>query len=109
MARFALIGGIVLLIVGAGALLRSMMSHDAVESAPVSDLVGSVGLIMLLPTDEQPTVAKVTDLAMVKDQPFFKHAEIGDVVLTYPSTGRTILYSPARNMIIEVGPIAVEE
>ena len=78
------------------------------DNEEVEELVGDVGLLMLLPSDEQPTVATVTNLGALRDQPFFKSAKIGDKVLMYPKSGRAILYSPSENMIIEVAPITLD-
>jgi len=39
----------------------------------VHDLVAKVGQLIVLPVGEDPTVAVVTDLERLKDQPFFAH------------------------------------
>lgn len=44
-------------------------------SKETSTLVAQVGKIMMLPKDEQPTVATVTDASKLKDQPFFANAK----------------------------------
>ncbi|OGH82122.1 MAG: hypothetical protein A2373_01850 [Candidatus Magasanikbacteria bacterium RIFOXYB1_FULL_40_15] len=64
-----------------------------------------VGKIMVLPVNEQPTLATVTDLAPLKDQPFFANAKIGDKVLLYTASRKAILYDPVANKIVEVAPI----
>jgi len=70
-----------------------------------ADIVSAVGKLMLLPTDETPSLAKVSDPALLQSQVFFKNAVTGDVVLMYPKSLRAILYDPMQNKIIEVGPI----
>jgi len=67
-----------------------------------------VGKIMVLPVNEQPTLATVTDLAPLKDQPFFANAKIGDKVLLYTASRKAILYDPVANKIVEVAPINLE-
>jgi hypothetical protein len=71
-----------------------------------AEIIAAVGKLMLLPSDETPTLAKVSDPAVLQDQIFFKNAVIGDVVLMYAKSLRAILYDPQQNKIIEVGPIA---
>jgi hypothetical protein len=78
-----------------------------VSNAETAAIVEEVGLLMLLPSDEQPTIATVTNLESLADQPFFRNAKLGDVVLMYPTSQRAILYSPGENMIIEVAPIVL--
>ena len=63
-------------------------------------LAGKVGKLMSLPTDEEQIVETVTDLAVLKDKPFFSKAEIGDKVLIYEKAALAILYRPSKNIII---------
>src|ERR1051325_4326972 len=64
------------------------------------DLVAQVSALMLLPTDEVPTIATVTDPEKLSNQPFFVNAKTGDRVLIYSKAGRAILYDPVENKII---------
>jgi hypothetical protein len=70
-----------------------------------SDIIAAVGKIMLLPTDDTPTLAKVSDPSVLQSQTFFKNAAVGDIVLMYAKSLRAIIYDPVQNKIIEVGPI----
>ena len=75
----------------------------------VSVLVAKVGKLIVLPTDETPTIATVSDPEALKDQPFFKNAKTGDRVLIYTNARKAILYSPTENKIVEVAPINIGE
>jgi hypothetical protein len=77
----------------------------AAAQAEVNATIAKVGKLIALPTDEQPTVATVTDASKVKDQPFFADAENGDVVLIYTKAQKAILYRPSSNIIVEVGAV----
>lgn len=66
-------------------------------------LVEEVGKLINLPQDEEPTIATVTDVDKLKDQPFFKEAKVGDQVLIYPKAQKSILYDPKNKRIVEAG------
>ena len=80
---------------------------DKTAQAEVLKLVEKVGKLIVLPEGETPTVATVTDLAALKDQPFFAQAELGDKVLIYSNSKKAILYSVSLNKIIEASPLNV--
>ena len=40
-------------------------------------LINKVGGLIVLPTNETPTIATITDLAPFKGQPFFANAKVG--------------------------------
>lgn len=80
---------------------------SVVNQADVESLVAKVGKLIKLPEDELPTVATVTDLERLKDQPFFAKAKVGDKVLLYPQAKKAILYDPLNNLIVEVGPLII--
>lgn len=68
-------------------------------------LSAEIGKLMLLPKDEIPTVATVTDIDKLKDQLFFKNAKNGNKVLIYPNSKLAIVYDPMAKLIVNVGPV----
>lgn len=66
-----------------------------------------VGKLISVPEDETPTLATVTDKDKLKDQPFFKDAQDGDVILIFPQAKKAIIYREDENRLINVGPIAI--
>ena len=68
-------------------------------------LATDIGKLMLLPKDEVPTVATITDIEKLKDQLFFRNATNGNKVLIYPNSKLAIIYDPKANLIVNVGPI----
>jgi hypothetical protein len=78
------------------------------EAAQLEGVIAQVGKLMLLPENEQPAIATVTDLNPLSGQAFFANASIGDVVLMYKGARKAILYSPQKNKIIEVAPITTD-
>lgn len=99
---------VVLLYLGISKLAAFAFSGEGSERE-VRALVASVGDHMLLPHDETPTVATVSDLHALEDQLFFQNAEFGDKVLMYMQAQKAILYRPSTDLIIEVGPITGAE
>lgn len=73
----------------------------------LNGLVKKVGGLIVLPDNEQPTVATVTNLEKLKSQPFFNKAKVGDKVLIYTNAKKAILYDPVNNKIVEVAPLNI--
>jgi predicted negative regulator of RcsB-dependent stress response len=113
---------IVGIVVGAGALFAwnyymvekspvkvASQMEQAQAQAQVKDLIARVSKLIILPTGEDPVVATINDAAaLIKDQIFYKGAKNGDVVLVYQKASKAIVYSPDRNVIVNVGPIFLQ-
>lgn len=69
------------------------------------NVIKKVGMLMVLPEDETPTVATVTNMDSLLENPFFDNAMVGDRVIIYAKTGKAILFREKENKIIEVGPL----
>lgn len=73
------------------------------------EVLAKVGKLMILPEDEEPTIATVTDAEVLAQyQPFFRKASDGDKVIIYVQSGKSIIYSPDKNIIVNVGTISVQ-
>ncbi len=72
------------------------------DVSEIKDLVGKIGKLMELPSDETPSVATVSESIKLRSQPFFAKADNGDKVLIYQKAQKAILYRPSENKIIEV-------
>ena len=81
------------------------LQHQALV-APVSDevktMVARVGAHMILPEEEEPTVATVSGSEKLKEQGFFDTAKKGDKILVYTGAKRAILYDPIADRIIDI-------
>lgn len=75
----------------------------------VKILTDQLSKIMVLPVDEEPTVATVLEKDKIQDQPFFVNAENGDKVIIYTKAMKAILFRPSENKIIEVAPIEISQ
>jgi hypothetical protein len=71
----------------------------------VGNIVKEVGKHVELPQDDVPTLATVTDIEKLKDQPFFQRAKNGDKVLLYNQSKKAYLYRPESKKVIDIAPI----
>jgi hypothetical protein len=98
-----------------GQLKKVQVELDELRKSPQSSaseiriLVDRVGRIVALPQNETPTVATITDVEKLKEQPFFANAQNGDKILIYSQARKAYLYRPEENKIIEVAPINIKE
>ena len=76
-----------------------------VAANELKEVMAKVGRLVVLPADEEPTLATVADPEKLKDQPFFTNAKTGDKVLVYNKAQKAILYDPVQDKIIEIAPI----
>lgn len=90
-------------------LIKNPITAQITAQEEAEKLAKDVGKLMLLPKDESPTVATITDIEKLKDQPFFKNAANDNKVLIYPNAKLGIIYDPKANIIINTGPINFPE
>ena len=80
---------------------------QAAAEQEVATLIAKISKLVVLPAEETPTVATVSDLEALKDQAFFAQAQNGDKVLIYAEAKKAILYSVEMNKIIDVAPLNI--
>lgn len=89
--------------------LSSIEGQQQLAQEQVSQLIEKVGKHMILPRDEEPTVANVTDAdALKKEQPFFESAKNGNQVLVYAQAKKAILYDSTEDIIVNVGSVSID-
>lgn len=71
----------------------------------IKTIVGSIEKGMLLPPNETPTLATVTDKDKLASQPFFAQSQNGDKVLLYTQAGKAILYRPSIQKVVDITTI----
>ena len=90
--------------------LSTIEGQQELQKNEIESLLEKVKTHMVLPEDEEPTVATISDVdALVKQQPFFKGTQNGDKVLVYVKARKAIIYSPERDIIVNVGAVVVDE
>lgn len=82
---------------------------QAEESKKIQEITEKVGKLMLLPEGETPVLAAINDVeTLAKEQAFYVGSQNGDIVLVYKQALKAIIYSPTKDIIINVGPVTVE-
>lgn len=77
------------------------------EEAEKADILARVRTHIILPDDPKPTVAEILDAATLQARNvFYKNAINGDYLIV--TTTRAILYSPSKDMILDVMPLQLE-
>lgn len=70
----------------------------------VAELIERVGRFLVLPSDEEPSVAAISDAAALSErQSFYENAKDGDILIVYSS--KAIIYDAASDKLVNVGPI----
>lgn len=111
------VGALVVLVLVAAALFAYFFSEyaaltqdpNAANQKKIEAVVVKVEKLIDLPQDEIPTLATVSDPSTLEGQPFFVNAEKGDQVLLYTNARKAYLYSPSKNIIVEVASLNIGE
>lgn len=88
---------------------KSTTNEAAISAREVKNLTNEIGKLVMLPTDETPTVATVSDPEALKDQPFFANALKDDKVLIYSNAKKAILYRPSIERVVNIAPLNLGE
>lgn len=80
----------------------------AEEAKALENTIKKVGKLINLPKDETPAMATIIDIEeLKKEEAFYADAKNGDIVLMYEKALKAIIYSPEKDIIVNVGPIYV--
>lgn len=78
-------------------------------SAEVRRVTAAVGQLIILPTNETPTLATVSDASVLKGQAIFTNAQNGDEVLVYSQAAEVLVYRPSAHKLVAVGPLVLDK
>jgi hypothetical protein len=97
-----------LVILGVGILIAWQIAgnHGTLDQKELGRVKAKVGALMILPTDEEPTLATVEDNTKLADSFLKSKAENGDKVLIYIKNHMVIIYRPKVNKIAAVGSVS---
>ncbi len=68
----------------------------------LTQLIERIGKLAELPAG-QPTLATVSDVEKLADQPVFAESANGDKVLLYADTGKAYVYRPSTQKLVAIG------
>ena len=90
------------------ALLSTQEGQLELAKKESSELLEMVKKHILLPTDEDPVIATIIDASALKaQQEFYRDANNDDRLIIYKQ--KAIIYSVARDIIVNVGPVFIQE
>ena len=104
--KVVLIGISILVIISVGYAVRPKLNTHKDNLNSVTTIQRLVGRHFVLPNDETPALATVTDKAKLTTK-FLQKAENGDKILIYQKASRVIIYRPSIDRIIDVGPVQI--
>jgi hypothetical protein len=101
---------ITLLATGAAGVVMLMSHKPAPTSGEVAakDIAAKVSKHYLLPKDELPALATVTNKDKLTTE-LFKQSENGDKILIYQKNKLAIIYRPGKDRIVAVGPVSIDK
>jgi hypothetical protein len=78
------------------------------QAAQAETIIKGLAKHILLP-EQTPQVMQIMNPdELIQKDPFFAGSQSGDVLLIYKTVGKAIIYSPGRDIIVNVGPVQVE-
>jgi len=89
-------------------ILKDKLQSQDQQPNELKKILAEIKKFMVLPKNETPTLATVTDVEKLREtQPFYNNAKNGDIVLIYMKAKKAILYDPIAHKIIDVAPVNV--
>lgn len=106
--RIAVIVTIVGISVGATILGQSLLPSKTQSQIDIASVKAAVSKLMILPDNEEPTLASVQDKSKLTDEFLRSKTENGDKVLVYTNNHLVIVYRPSIQKIAAVGVANVD-
>ena len=99
--KVIIVTALVLIAVGGGVYEYKVLNSPAVQYAhKLQTMTEQVSKYMMLPKDETPVVATVTDTSILPKETFFQQAKNGDKILMYKKHKLAVLYRPRTGQVI---------
>lgn len=98
--------GLSIILLGLAGGIIVFITHKKPNLSDVNTVKSMIGKHYLLPVNDQPELATVTDSRKIQSS--FKAAiENGDKVLIYQKTKQAIVYRPSIHKVVDVEPVNV--
>jgi hypothetical protein len=84
-------------------IIKNLNQIDGAKAK--TEYLKDIQKVMLIPS-EDPTYLVIDNADLLsKQQSFFQNAINGDALFVFQNTGRAIIWSPSRSLIVNSGPI----
>lgn len=99
---------VIIILVGLAMFINSNESQSS-QNIPETEsaIISAVSKHYVLPTDEQPALATVTDKTKLNST-LAKRAQDGDRILIYQKNQQAIIYRPSLDKIVDVTPVQID-
>ena len=104
--QWGIVGAVFVVVVSGGVLLTLQITNKP-NLNNVHVIVADVNRHYLLPTNETPALATITDKSKLTSK-LFTNAQNGDKVLIYQTNQVAIIYRPSIDRIVAVGPVSID-
>lgn len=81
---------------------------NATTKKDMQAVLAKVEKLAIVPKNEDPTLATVTDTNSLKDSFLKANAKNGDKVLIFYNAKKVYIYRPSENKIVNIGPLVVD-
>jgi len=98
----------IILVITCGLVLKNRSSSKITSSNSIGSIKAAISQHYLLPTDEEPALATVTDVSKLSSA-LKAEAQNGDRLLIYQKHQQAILYRPNIDRVIAVTPVSIDE
>lgn len=90
--------------------IKDPAAQAEVARKEAETVAAQAGKIVLLPEGEEiPEVLTINDAALaIKEQPNLAGVVTGDKIILYVKSGKAIVYSPSRNIIVNILPVVLQ-
>src|SRR6266566_1921689 len=82
-------------------------THPQKGNSEEKKVAAAVALHVLLPTDETPALATITDPSKLRNNQFLRQGQKGDKVLIFAKWKQAVIYRPSADRVIDIGPVDV--
>lgn len=90
--------------------------YEAIKKDPqilakeeTKELVAKLSKLVVLPENEEPILATITDKEKLTDQVVFAKTENGDKIIVYSGVKKAYIYRPSQNILVDVISINTNE
>ncbi len=108
--RRVVVAVVIVVVATASIIVACVLSHKKQQASlnNVGVITSKVGEIFLLPADEKPALATVTNSKKISSN-FAGKVKNGDKILIYQTNKRAIVYRPSINRIIDVQAVVIDD